>query len=133
MLLAHPLVIVLACKIGITILLWCIPLLLLPERLLTKLGFPPLKPILFTRLLGMAYFALVVGYLYGLKTAVSGGHPREVAMVGLVSNLGAFLILCVFGFRGSWATWGGGARAVMWLSVFATGSISAGLIAFGFD
>jgi hypothetical protein len=130
---ARRLVIVFASKIGITVFLWCIPLLLFPEWLLTKLGFPPLKPLLFIRLLGMAYLALVVGYFYGLKTAALGGHPREIATVGLVSNAGAFFILSAFGLRGSWSAWGGGARAAMWLSVLATAGISAGLIAFGRD
>ena len=46
---------VLAFKMGITTVLWFIPLLFFPTQVLGHLGFPDLGPLLFTKLLGIAY------------------------------------------------------------------------------
>lgn len=126
-----PLSWVLSVKIAITIFAWSIPFLLAPPRLIESLGFKVPEPILFLRLLGVAYAALVVGYVFGLQTSLSGGYPAGVVWVGLVSNGGAFFYLVLNAVSGTWASWGKFARVAMWGSLGATGIITAGLIAFG--
>ena len=61
---------VLFIKILLTVFIWCIPLLFYPATWLHWLGFPVPEPQIFLRLLGMAYTALVVGYCFGLRTAM---------------------------------------------------------------
>lgn len=122
---------VLGIKIGVTVVLWFIPLLFLPSDLLRTMGFPDLGPPIFIRLLGMAYGALLVGYVFGLLATRHGNYPRSTVWSGIVSNGGAALLLSIGAFQGVWATWGFWARLIMWLSLAATGLISAGLIAFG--
>ncbi len=58
---------VLRAKIALTVVAWCIPLLLFPASLLARLGFPIPTPDVFVRLLGMAYLAL--GYGFGEEPA----------------------------------------------------------------
>ena len=126
-----PLSWVLFGKIAVTILAWCIPLLLFPTSLLKSLGFKVPEPILFFRLLGIAYTALVVGYVFGLQTSLRGGYPAGIVWVGIVSNGGAFFYLVLNAVSGTWASWGNFARVVMWSSLVGTGVITAGLITFG--
>jgi hypothetical protein len=45
------------------------------------------------RLYGVAITALLVGYGFGIPTANSGQFPRGVVYMGLVSNVGAALLL----------------------------------------
>ena len=122
---------VLVAKIALTVAAWCIPLLFFPAALLETLGFPVPQPELFLRLLGMAYTALVVGYGFGLYASVRGEYPLGVVWVGIVSNGGAFAILCAAAVLGVWASWGVFAQVVMWGSLVGTGGITAGLVAFG--
>ncbi len=118
-------------KIVVTTLLWFGPLLLFPIPLLEKMGFPTCPSTNFLRLLGMAYGALLVSYVFGLVDTLHGRYPRSTVWTGIVSNGGAFLLLAIGALQGIWAAWGAPARIVMWASLAATGLISAGLIAFG--
>ena len=123
---------VLVFKIALTVLFWAGPLLLLPKRGLEWLGFDVPEPQLFLRMLGMAFAALTVGYVFGLCTwRAEGVYPAQTIWVGIVSNGGSCLLLCFFAARGAWAQWGRIARAFMWGSLVATGAITAGLVAFG--
>lgn len=128
----NSLEIVFIIKIGFTLVLWCLPLLMLPENLLIQLGLPKPSTILFLRLLGMAYFALVVGYCFGLMETLNGVHPTNVVWVGIVSNGGACLILLINAILRTWQTWGLPAQVMMWFSLVATGSITLGLVVTGF-
>jgi hypothetical protein len=122
---------VLAIKIIVTITIWGIPLLFFPSSLLNRLGFPVPEPQLFLRLLGMAYWALVVGYSFGLRAALQGIYPDGIVWVSIVSNGGAFLLLLIGAFLGVWQSWGGIAQAIMWSSVLITCGITVGLVALG--
>ena len=121
---------VLILKIVFTV-FWCVPLLLFPVTLLEDMGLPTCPPTtIFLRLLGMAYGALLVGYAFGLVSTRHGRYPHSTVWTGIVSNGGAFLILSIGAFQGTWAAWGPCARIIMWGSLAATGLITAGLIAF---
>lgn len=121
----------LAVKIVLTAVLWAMPLLLLPESLMHRLGLPATVPTMFYRLLGTAYTALLVEYLYGLHALRSGGYPAGTVRVGLVSNIAACLVLYQAWYGGVWDTWPFTARALMMVSLFATGGVSLGLLVFG--
>ena len=123
--------VVLEAKIALTVLAWCIPLLLFPSSLLERLGFPSPSPEVFVRLLGMAYSALVLGYWFGLQQVRQGAYPMATVWVGILSNGGACALLVGHAATGAWSTWGGFAQASMWLSLIGTGSITAGLVFFG--
>lgn len=122
---------ILVAKIAMTVLVWCIPLLLFPVNLLQVLGFVVPEPHLFLRLLGMAYVSLVVGYAFALQSSLRGEYPRPGVWVGIVSNGGAFILLLVGAANAAWASWGIFAQVVMWLSLAGTGAITAGLSVFG--
>jgi hypothetical protein len=122
------LAIVFVAKILFTFLIWCIPLLLFPSKLLAYIGIPEPINIVFLRLLGMAYAALMVGYIFGLMATLHGGYPVEAIWVGIISNGGAFFLLIIYGFSKAWSTWGFLAQTIMRLSILATGSITTGLI-----
>lgn len=119
---------VLTIKIAVTLVFWCIPLLLAPCAVFSWIGMPCPEPEVFIRLLGAAYGSLVVSYLHGLAEARAGGPAVAAVRVGIVSNGAAAVILAWFGLAGSWATWGGPAQAYMWLSLLATSGITAGLL-----
>ncbi len=118
-------------KIGLTFVAWCVPLLLFPGSVFITLGFPLPEPILFLRLLGMAYWALLVGYIFGLRSARSGHYPPEVVWVGIASNGGAFVLLAVAASLDAWLAWGTFAQIYMWGSMVGTGLVTLGLLAFG--
>jgi hypothetical protein len=122
---------VLGLKIVVTTVLWFVPLLFFPSDLLRTVGFPDMAPLIFIKLLGMAYGALLVGYVFGFIAVCHGSYPHSTVWMGILSNGGAALLLSIGAFQGSWATWGFWARFIMWLSLAATGLISAALIAFG--
>jgi hypothetical protein len=123
---------VLIAKIVLTIVAWCVPPLFFPRSVFLWLGFPEPTPLVFLRLLGMAYTALVVGYAFGLRDALKGQWPLGVVAMGLVSNGGACLLLAACGLAGAWAEWGVFARIFMWGSLLGTGAFTAGLILTGF-
>lgn len=122
---------VLIAKIVLTTLLWSVPPLFLPSCVFVWLGFPEPRPLVFLRLLGMAYTALVVGYAFGLREALKGQRPLGVVITGIVSHGGACLLLALYGLAGAWSEWGSCARIFMWGSLLGTGAITAGLIGTG--
>ncbi|MEL6614926.1 MAG: hypothetical protein AAFQ43_04275 [Bacteroidota bacterium] len=127
----HALRLVLTVKLALTVVLWSAPLLLAPAAWLAALGFPEPRPLLFVRLLGVAYAALAVGYALGLRDVRRGRRPEMVAWVGLVSNGGAAAVLALAAAGGAWSAWGPLAQTYMWASLVATAAIAVGLTAFG--
>jgi hypothetical protein len=126
-----PLAWIFIVKIVITMLLWCTPFLFLPESTLAGIGIPEPINIVFIRLLAMSYIALVVGYIFGLKSTLSGGYPIEIIWIGIVSNGGACLLLLTYGFLNTWSSWGFYMQLAMWFSAIATASITLGLVITG--
>lgn len=122
---------VIAAKIVITILFWCLPLLLGPKVLFNWVGVPFPDPEVFIRLLGAAYAALVVNYYQGLLEAKTGGLATATVRMGIVSNGLAAVILGIFGASGTWADWGLLAQIYMWSSFIAAVLITLGLITTG--
>lgn len=122
---------ILITKIVLTSLVWCIPLLFFPAAWLKLLGFPVPEPLLFLRLLGMAYVALVVGYGFGLRDALRNQYPKTIVWVGVASNGGACALLAIAALTQVWNSWGMIAQAIMWGSLFCTAAITPGLVWFG--
>ena len=122
---------VIAAKIAITLVLWCLPLLFAPKTFFEWVGIPFSDPGIFYRLLGSAYAALIVAYWYGLIEARSGTTPISTVHMGIVSNGIAAIILGASGFRGDWSTWSFLAKAYMWFSFIAVVLITLGLITTG--
>ena len=103
---------------------WSASLLFLSGAQFESLGVPEPKPLLFTRLLGAAFLALLVGYALGLRDLKRGGAPVNTVLVGVVSNGLACVLLVYFGLRGAWGEWGDVARYCMWASTILTGLIT---------
>jgi len=122
---------VIATKIVITLLFWCLPLLLGPKSLFEWVGVPLPEPEVFIRLLGGAYASLIVAYYHGLVEARSGGSATATVRMGIVSNGLSAIILGLFGVSNSWAQWHPLAQAYMWISFIAAVLITLGLIATG--
>lgn len=117
---------VLFSKLVVTVLLWVVPLLF-PVPWMEALGFPPPAPLVFVRLLAVAYAALCVGYLAAWREARSGAFPASTVLVGLVSNGGAFGVL-LFGLAADWFDgWGAFAHVYIQASAGATLVITTGL------
>ena len=128
----QPLEIVLVVKIALTLLLWSIPLMLIPLDGLRKLGFPVQQPEIFLRLLGMAYLSLGLCYFFGLQSQQDKIYPSDTVWIGILSNGGAFAVLLNSGVRTTnWKEWGSLAKVFMWISLFATGMICSSLVIFG--
>ena len=124
-----PLQVVLWVKIIVTVVLWCVPLLLFPKAWFEKIGYPrEPDPMLFVRLLGVAYLALGVGYVLGLRELGHGGTAQQAVTVGIVSNGLACVTLLIYLARGKFADWGTWARAHIWASIAATGLVTLGLL-----
>lgn len=117
-------------KIVVTGLFWCLPLLTFPSAWFVALGMPAPEPILFVRLLGAAYLALLVSYYMGLRGLNKSESPAPVIYTGLISNGLAGLLLVYFGATGAWSTWGGGMQIFMWISTFGALSITFQLLRF---
>jgi hypothetical protein len=124
--------VVLWIKIALTV-VWAVPLLLGPDCVFRALGFPPPEPRVFTRLLGAAFVALLVGYLQGVQALARGEHPAGTVVVGMVSNGLACALLTGHGLAGAYSRWGGGARWFMRGSAFATGFVTLGLFVTGWQ
>ena len=122
---------VLRFKIGFTLIFWALPLLWFPTSWFVWIGMPEPKPLLFLRLLGAAYLALVVGYIRGLRRLARGDEVQDTVLVGITSNGSAFLILLLFGIAGAWKEWDILAQIYMWVAVVATASITLGLVVAG--
>lgn len=104
-------------KIIITAVFWCLPLLLLPHAAWLALGIPlPASAMLFCRLLGAAYAALLVGYALARQGLRRGENPWTMLHVGLASNGLAGAWLLYFGSTGAWSDWGRGAQVLLLLS-----------------
>jgi hypothetical protein len=122
---------VLWAKILITLTFWALPLFALPASWFVWIGMPEPRPMLFLRLLGAAYLALVVGYTSGLRRLGRGEDVRNVVWVGITSNGLASSILLLSGMTGGWNEWGIVARSYMWVSTLATASLTLGLVVAG--
>ena len=89
---------------------------------------PPEETIVFVRLLGAAYVALLVGY------AIAWQQPaRHAAMilVGATSNGLASVVILAAGVHGAFATWGLLGSLYIWGSALAAAAIAASLIVTG--
>lgn len=117
-------------KIAITAVFWCLPLLFFPSSWFVALGVPAPEPLLFVRLLGAAYLALLVGYYFGLQGLKQGEIPVAVIHMGITSNGLATILLVFFGATGAWQHWAMGAQVFMWLSALGALSITTRLLAF---
>uniref|UniRef100_A0A0G4G038 Uncharacterized protein n=1 Tax=Chromera velia CCMP2878 TaxID=1169474 RepID=A0A0G4G038_9ALVE len=85
---------VLGLKIGGTLVFATIPVLLFPRFLIKKLLGRVPEPILYFRLLGWAWVALLVGYTEGLVRLLSYNEwPDWTLRMGIVSNGGATCIV----------------------------------------
>lgn len=118
---------VLYIKIVFTALVWATPALLTPRKIILALGYPDPIPIIFLRLLGGAYLALLVEYIQGVQSLQAGIYPATTVLVGIVSNGVAFLILAVGAVKDTWLHWGWAARLIMWISLAMTFLITVGL------
>ena len=92
------------------------------------LGIHKQEPMLYRRLLGGAYAALLYGYGRGYWNRKHNKHIRPVVEVGIVSNGLAALILFYFGGRGTWKTWRWITKGAMWFSAGAAFAITSGLV-----
>ncbi len=118
---------VLTVKILLTTFLWCLPLLTFSPEMFALFGLPTPQPMVFARLLGAAYAALLVAYYFGLLEARRGARPLTVVWVGLTSNGLASVVLALHGIAGSWGSWPVQGQAFMWLSLAATSGITLSL------
>ncbi len=122
---------VLTLKVVFTLIFWSLPLLTFPGSWFVRIGMPEPKPILFLRLLGAAFLALVVAYVSGLRGLGRGDDVRNIVWVGITSNGLASLILLLYGIAGAWKEWGMLARSYMWGSTLTTASITLALVVAG--
>jgi hypothetical protein len=122
----NPLKIILIIKIIFTDFFWSLPLLFFPRYAARILGIRLAQPI-FLHLLGGAFFALLSGYILGLRDLHYGKDAHNTVWVGIISNGVAFIILLVF--RAEWCGWGSGAMVYMGGSAIMTLLITLGLIA----
>lgn len=105
-------------KIGFTIVTAVGPMLLMPGGRTAALFGLGADAVPLVRLYGMALLALVVGYAGGIPASEQGQFPVGVVLMGIVSNLGASVLLVV---TGAWRK--------SPLAVPAYGSIALGLMA----
>lgn len=111
-------------KIALTIFLWALPLLLFPDPVFQLLGLPIIAPVYYRKLLGMAYLALVIGYVDGLVAVRKGMFPKGVIVMGIISNSGASAILAIYGFTGAFSNLTNLGALLMYFSTIATGVIA---------
>jgi len=115
--------VILLIKIVVTTILWAAPLLFGTPQLFDILGIPFPEPVIFLRLLGMAYFTLIFVYYNGYKLLKirRNAVASEVAVsAGIVSNGLAFIVLFFSGTSGSWSDWGMLGQIYMWVSTILT-------------
>ena len=121
---------ILLIKIFITTILWAAPLLFGTPALFALLGIPFPEPVIFLRLLGMAYFTLIFVYYNGYKLLKlrKNKAASEIAIsAGIVSNGLAFIVLFIAGTSGKWNGWGILGQIYMWLSTVLTFFFAVGL------
>lgn len=117
-------------KVAFT-LVWAGLLLFLSAEQFETLGMVDRpQPRVFTRLLGVAFVALLYGYLRGIQALNAGRAPKDAVAVGIVSNGLASVMLIAHGVAGDYDGWGKLAQGGMWVSAAATGLITLGLTAF---
>lgn len=121
---------VLAAKILLTLGLWAGPALLLPVPWFPIVGLPepPLAQLVFVRLLGAAYVALVVGY--ALAWRAPARHPGAI-LVGIVSNGLAALVILSVGSAGGFATWSSLGTVYIWGSGIVAAALAGALATAG--
>ena len=115
-------------KIALTVLVWCGPLLLVPERVGAAVGLTGEAAPFLLRLLGWAYLALCVGYAFGLQAAWKGVRRHGPLWAGVVSNGGAAALLGWIVVTGTHGPWPWPAQAVVFLSTAAAAVIALGLL-----
>jgi hypothetical protein len=117
---------VLAAKIVITVLVWAAPALLLPPRWFPLFGIPepPLSHLVFVRLLGAAYVALVTGYTLAWRAPAR--HPSAI-LVGIVSNGLAAVVILSVGASGGYETWGVLGVLYIWISAALAAALAVAL------
>lgn len=123
----HPLLrSVLAAKIVITVVVWAAPALLMPPPWFPVLGIPepPLSHLVFVRLLGAAYVALVAGY--ALAWRAPARHPSAI-LVGIVSNGLAAVVILSVGASGGFETWSALGSLYIWMSALLAAAIAVAL------
>ena len=92
-----PLSILLLVKIIGTFISVAAPLLILPKAAIDRASrFAPSDGALY-RLYGVAVLALLVGYSGGILQVANGEYPVTIVAMGLVSNLGAVLVIALTG------------------------------------
>ncbi len=89
--------VVLAIKVIVSIVIVAIPFLFLPKEKLEKAMSLEAKNTTMFRLYGVATLALIVAYSYGIVHVESGVFPWGVTLMGMVSNLGATVVLLTTG------------------------------------
>jgi hypothetical protein len=117
-------------KLAITGLFWCVPLLAFPSSWFVALGIPEPEPLIFVRMLGAAYLALLVGYYMGMRGMARGESPAQAIHMGIASNGLACLLLVVFCTTGAGSSWGTGAQIFMWLSAAGACAMTFSLLRF---
>jgi hypothetical protein len=117
---------VLAAKIVLTLAAWALPALLLPAQWFPTFGLPepPLEHLVFLRLLGAAYVALVVGYVLAWRAPAR--HPGAI-LVGIVSNGLAAVVIVSAGASGGFATWSVLGSIYIWGSAVVTAALAVAL------
>jgi len=117
---------VLAVKIVATLTLWAFPALLLPPEWFATLGIPEpsLALIVFVRLLGAAYLALVSGYLLAWRAPAK--HPGAI-LVGIVSNGLAAMVILSVGAQGGFVSWSTLGALYIWGSGLLTATLAVAL------
>ena len=111
-------------KIVVTIVVWCIPLIMFPESFFVRFGIPISGTLLFFRLLGVAYLALVIGYILGLIEIHRDKKPFQAIWLGISSNGLACAVLLYYGLTGEWSTWQIPSQFLLWASAFVTGGLT---------
>jgi hypothetical protein len=86
-------------KIVVTGLLVAIPFLLLPKPKLEKSTNITAPSPVFFRLYGVAISALLVGYAFGIPSSEAGRFPWGVVCMGVISNIGASILLLTYARR----------------------------------
>lgn len=114
-------------KITVTLMGLCIPLLFFPKALFTQLGIPMEGPMIFIRLLGVAYLALCVGYYSGITAIKNKQNPMAIIHMGLVSNGLAAAVFLYYGATGNWQDWSPFAQGYMWALTAGAAYICFGL------
>jgi len=121
---------VLGLKIVVSLVLWVLPLLFLPEGLFPELGIPTWTPAatIFVRLLGAAYLAILAVEIWSFLAP----HERAPGIVtGIVSSFGASIILWHYVFYGELYNWEVLGKLVItsWLVLHALFAIALSILA----